>query len=1293
VVIVKHKCASWIAVFLALQTFHSVAAELYVSLNSSNPVSPYVDWSSAATRIQDAIDASSDGDQIWVTNGIYQAGGSVVDGDLTNRVALKKVITVRSVNGPWVTIIQGAGAINGTAAVRCAWLTNGASLIGFTLKSGATRSSGIASVVSGGGVYSTSSNALVANCVIASNTAFSFGGGAYQGTLKNCLISSNSVQGMVGGTYGANLNNCTVVSNKSYGVYQGTATNCIVYYNVMNYAQSVFSYTCTTPSTPGLGNLSSAPQFFADGVHLSITSPCLGAGTNQISGTDIFGRAWANPPSVGCAEWEPKPIVTPPQMTLTGDPVGFTIGKVTVSGLPPYSFSWLKDSVPLQDDGHFSSTQTTDLVATGFSFADAGSYQLVISNASGVTTSAVVQVTVHCVDLANANPLAPYSTWANAATNIQDAIAAAVTGEIVLVTNGVYAIGGKSMDGVITNRVAVDRSVLVHSVNGPQATIIQGLWDPVSTNGLNAVRCVWLTNQAILSGFTLRGGATRAYSASGAVWMQGGGVWGNSTNATVVNSVIVTNSAARNGGGAYRVKLVGSTIMANSTSAGTGGGADSSLLKSCSVRLNSTSGQGGGAMNCYSVNSAFVQNRSIFEGSGAAGGFLVNCTVSGNLAGGYASQSGAVANATLTNCIVYGNFTAPTGAFTNYYNSTFTYCNTFPLPPGVGNIDVDPKLLADALHLAAASPCLGAGTTNVVSGTDIDGQPWKNPPPMGCDEWQPEPVIGAQPFYQLNPPAHGLTFNVVAAGQSPFAFLWLKDGVLIQDDTHHGDSSTASMVVNNFGLDDAGAYQVVVSNAFGVVTSAVTQVIIHGVDANSANPIAPYSTWATAAASIQDAVDVASAGGIVLVTNGIYATGGKVMAGDLTNRVAVDKAITVTSVNGYLPTVIEGAWDPISTNGPSAVRCVWLADGAVLNGFTLRNGATRTTGNITLQYGGGIWCVSQNGLASNCLLTNNAAIYGGGISYGTLNNSLVIYNSASSFGGGAYSANLNNCTVANNYVMTPFSNRGGGTYEGIVRNSIVLGNLRMGTFFGFTEDNYAANLVQPQGQYLYSCTSPTKSGSGNLNSNPQFLNGFHISSTSPCRGAGNVLYTSGTDLEGEAWANPPSMGCDEVVLTNLVGPLGVNISTAKTNLLINRLGYFEGTLNGSASRVEWSFDDGPTITNAGLGLWHKWTNAGDYAVTFAAFNADNPAGVSTNLAIHVLPIDSPWIHSVSASSNDFLFQFAGQVDANYFVQYTTNLAAPATWQTLKSIYSSPGQLYQITDPMTNEARFYRVLAQ
>ena len=90
-------------------------------------------------------------------------------------------LTLRSVNGPQFTVINGGG-MN-----QCVSLTDGASLSGFTLTNGlaggrcAIRRSSCAST-----------NAFLTNCVIVGNSPSGDGGGAYGGTLYNCTLTGNS---------------------------------------------------------------------------------------------------------------------------------------------------------------------------------------------------------------------------------------------------------------------------------------------------------------------------------------------------------------------------------------------------------------------------------------------------------------------------------------------------------------------------------------------------------------------------------------------------------------------------------------------------------------------------------------------------------------------------------------------------------------------------------------------------------------------------------------------------------------------------------------------------------------------------------------------------------------------------------------------------------------------------------------------------------------------------------------------------------------------------------------------
>jgi hypothetical protein len=239
------------------------ATVLYVDLNSTNPTPPYASWSMASRDIQGAIDASSDGDQIWVNDGIYNTGGRVVYGSLTNRVAINKAITVQSVNGPAVTLIQGyqvASTINGDDAVRCAYLTNGATLEGFKLTNGATRITGdYTNEECGGGVWCESVSAVVFNCVLARNAAYSSAGGIYSGWVINCVLDGNSAGSRGGGTYNSVLINSTVIHNSAIsggGVEAGEVYSCILSNNTATFGGGAFSTTLngctlTSNSVPG----------------------------------------------------------------------------------------------------------------------------------------------------------------------------------------------------------------------------------------------------------------------------------------------------------------------------------------------------------------------------------------------------------------------------------------------------------------------------------------------------------------------------------------------------------------------------------------------------------------------------------------------------------------------------------------------------------------------------------------------------------------------------------------------------------------------------------------------------------------------------------------------------------------------------------------------------------------------------------------------------------------------------------------------------------------------------------
>jgi hypothetical protein len=319
-----------IAASLFLRAASSFATTHYVDLNSPNPTPPYTNWATAATNIQDAVDAAAAADEVVVTDGSYVISNQ----NLAPGVLVTNRLYLRSVTGPQFTTIDGRN-VQG-----CVYLAEGASLSGFTLTGSG-----------GGGVQCESSGAVVSNCIIVGNWAFGKGGGALGGTLNGCVLIANYAQdcgGILGGgaagggacastlnnctlignavydncagdsfgggAYACTLNNCTMIGNSAgnsfdYPYGGGAAycrlNNCINYSNTSltdfglrddNYVESLINYCCTTPMpTNGFGNITNAPMFvdLAGGnLRLQSNSPCINAGKNPYapSGPDLDGN-------------------------------------------------------------------------------------------------------------------------------------------------------------------------------------------------------------------------------------------------------------------------------------------------------------------------------------------------------------------------------------------------------------------------------------------------------------------------------------------------------------------------------------------------------------------------------------------------------------------------------------------------------------------------------------------------------------------------------------------------------------------------------------------------------------------------------------------------------------------------------------------------------------------------------------------------------------------------------------------------------------------------------------------
>jgi len=458
------------------------------------------------------------------------------------------------------------------------------------------------------------------------------------------------------------------------------------------------------------------------------------------------------------------------------------------------------------------------------------------------------------------------------------------------------------------------------------------------------------------------------------------------------------------------------------------------------------------------------------------------------------------------------------------------YSCTTPDPGGTGNITNDPQFV-DAVnsnfHLLATSPCIDAGNNASAPGaTDLDGNPriMNGTVDMGAYESPPVLTVSAVGGTSTGGGSYLPGSNVVisaTASNGHWFFTQWNDG-----DTNA--SRSIAMPLTNI------TYTAAFTQYLGAL---IFYVATNGSDA------ADGMSWATAKQTIQAAVDLTVDGDTVLVSNGVYATGTRVTPGYLlSNRVVITSAITVQSVNGPAVTTIMGGWDPATTNGPAAVRCAYMSLGSLV-GFTLTNGATRTSGDLSHdRSGGGVY----GGTLSNCVLRGNRAFEGGGASSAILNECVIADNRSIDGGGGTYQGTLNNCTLAGNSAV----NVGGGAYNGTLNNCTLLGNtvassgggaylatLNNCTLSGnsaqFGGGAYSATLnncivwsnsatsgANHDGSTLnYSCTTPDPGGTGNITNDPQFVDAvnsnFHLLVTSPCIDAGNnAVVVGATDLDG-----------------------------------------------------------------------------------------------------------------------------------------------------------------------------------
>ena len=534
----------------------------------------------------------------------------------------------------------------------------------------------------------------------------------------------------------------------------------------------------------------------------------------------------------------------------------------------------------------------------------------------------------------------------------------------------------------------------------------------------------------------------------------------NGASPVLTRCVFSENSATADGGGMNIFSdsnpvLLGCTFSGN-TATGGGGIANwnsDPLLIDCSFMGNSASADGGGLftvenssptlVNCvFSGNSAGAENvgGGIYNSS-TGGAIVTNCTFSANTAevgGGICNV--ATQDLTLANCILWGNtHTAPGrtmeeaqfyggGDITVNYTCVQGWSRSWG---GRGNLGDDPLFVDadgvddiagtpdDNLHLQAGSPCINAGSiyTPQLPAEDLDG----NPRIQEC-----RPDMGV---YESSLQTSALDCNTNGTADDCDVYEGTSQDC---NQNHTPDECEADEDCNTNGIQDlcdiaGGTSTDCNQNGTPDECEVWGATLLVDADAPGAND---GSNWTDAFTELRVALATAAcASGTVTeirVAEGTYTpappSGTRAATFELINN--------LTLYGGYAgygqpdpdernadlhPTILSGDLDgndgPNFANNEDNALHVVTSDStdatAVLNGFTIRAGNAGWTGYPYSGIGSGVSLRHASPTLTDCTITSNWAIDGGGMynhnGSPALTDCTFAGNSAEGSGGGMYS--------------------------------------------------------------------------------------------------------------------------------------------------------------------------------------------------------------------------------------------------------------------------------------------------
>lgn len=576
-------------------TFSSYANYVWADANTDVPDAEQDGTEEKPYRVlQKAVDAMRDKNKnynlVLVKRGDYNEGGTPKSGiALASRVTVpaKTCFIIRAVEGPSVTTIFGEKDTTsgepapytgwGENGRRCAALTGGAALQGFTLRdgSGARNTASVTNYKNGGAVI---------------------GPDNHNATVLDCVISNAC--GNVAAVANARVIRCRFIDNhhRTCLLSQAPAVSCTFFKNELvdpNDSYSYFSQSALTNCTFA-GNVK---------IHSALPGTAVNSvfrGVKNVAGTEGGSGNWvwdigSGTPSASYTLQDPK-IANAADGDLRLGMASPCIGAVDT--LP--SDYW-KTATSDVDGNRLHVTPDGKMTpgALQSEFPEAYTGELYVDPVNGRDTNDGWK---------RSRPLKTIQA-AMSSPNL-------ASGDTIYLEPGRYDQSNTpavdSGDGRGLSRVSVPAGVTLASLGSAEDTVIVGAASETVGETSGAVRCVILHTRSAIRGFTLTGGYTDNTSANGA---NGAGVVDSAGNGMsyAYDCVISNNVSVGRGGGANAVTCIRCRLSDNSAAEAIGAGIHGGTLINCIVGPQNANGNCSRTFGTKIRNCTFLPARRASE--------------------------------------------------------------------------------------------------------------------------------------------------------------------------------------------------------------------------------------------------------------------------------------------------------------------------------------------------------------------------------------------------------------------------------------------------------------------------------------------------------------------------------------------------------------------------------------------------------------------------------------------------------------------------------------------------------